>query len=300
MATSKNLKSSRTVAAPGEVIRSRRLSKGWSVEKLAIESGLEEGTISDAEKSENVFIKTLAKIADALDLDLDLLLSNPQMALECANSANTAESAIEGIIIKLIVEVPRATFATFEEAERYVAKLKNKIGAKNAMILMSVTEGSTIFWIKMVAGDIRKLHDSFERGHLKNLLVTGITLAAAPSRRPSHSNSARYPNLSYFQRGALVAVSPHTNPALGYAADDARRLEARLQQAVTERMSYTTQEFGKIVGRSPFTVREWCRRGRIRAKKMLKAGSGAQFAISKAELLRYMQKGLLEPLKNPS
>jgi len=59
---------------------------------------------------------------------------------------------------------------------------------------------------------------------------------------------------------------------------------------------YSTEEFANIVGKAEFTVREWCRQGRINAKKRL-SGRGAYpaWAISHAELLRYEQEGLLPP-----
>ena len=57
---------------------------------------------------------------------------------------------------------------------------------------------------------------------------------------------------------------------------------------------YTTEEFARILGRAEFTVREWCRLGRIRAEKR-KSGRGAfaTWVISHDEILRYQREGLL-------
>jgi hypothetical protein len=57
---------------------------------------------------------------------------------------------------------------------------------------------------------------------------------------------------------------------------------------------YTTQEFGQAVGKAEFTVREWCRLGRLKAEKRM-SGRGAHTAwvISHAEVLRYQREGLL-------
>ena len=57
---------------------------------------------------------------------------------------------------------------------------------------------------------------------------------------------------------------------------------------------YTTEEFAQIVGKAEFTCREWCRHGRINAKKR-KSGRGkfCSWAISHVELLRYQRDGLL-------
>jgi hypothetical protein len=57
---------------------------------------------------------------------------------------------------------------------------------------------------------------------------------------------------------------------------------------------YSTDEFAQLVGKAEFTVREWCRLGRVHAKKR-HSGRGAHvsWVISYAELLRYQREGLL-------
>jgi len=61
---------------------------------------------------------------------------------------------------------------------------------------------------------------------------------------------------------------------------------------------YSTDEFAQLVGKAEFTVREWCRLGRVHAeKKKSGRGSHAAWVISHAELLRYQREGLL-PLQS--
>jgi len=57
---------------------------------------------------------------------------------------------------------------------------------------------------------------------------------------------------------------------------------------------YATDEVARIVGKAEFTVREWCRLGRIRAQKR-RSGRGPfpAWLISHNELLRYQREGLL-------
>ena len=59
---------------------------------------------------------------------------------------------------------------------------------------------------------------------------------------------------------------------------------------------YSVEEFARIVRRSEFTCREWCRHGRIGAKKK-DSGRGAYSAwvISHAELQRFQREGLRPP-----
>lgn len=62
---------------------------------------------------------------------------------------------------------------------------------------------------------------------------------------------------------------------------------------------YEIDEFAKIVGKAPFTVREWARLGRIKASKRNSGrGAFAAWAVSHAELLRYQKEGLLPLPRN--
>src|SRR5437868_3622153 len=75
------------------------------------------------------------------------------------------------------------------------------------------------------------------------------------------------------------------------------RIEAALGlllERETVKEWYSAEELAKILGRAEFTVREWCRHGRIHAEKK---GSGRGkyqgWVISHAELLRIQKEGLL-------
>jgi hypothetical protein len=75
------------------------------------------------------------------------------------------------------------------------------------------------------------------------------------------------------------------------------RIEATLAVLVerqTMKDWYSTEEVAKILRKAEFTVREWCRLGRIHAEKK---GSGRgkfqSWVISHAELLRFQREGLL-------
>jgi hypothetical protein len=55
---------------------------------------------------------------------------------------------------------------------------------------------------------------------------------------------------------------------------------------------YTTQEVGGILGRAEYTAREWCRQGRIRAKKKpCGRGKGGEWLISHEERTRLKNEG---------
>jgi hypothetical protein len=75
------------------------------------------------------------------------------------------------------------------------------------------------------------------------------------------------------------------------------RIEDLLRQLVQQRTIkewYTTAEIAQLVGKAKFTVREWCRSGRIHAqKRACGRGPTQEWMISHEELLRYQNHGLL-------
>jgi hypothetical protein len=75
------------------------------------------------------------------------------------------------------------------------------------------------------------------------------------------------------------------------------RIESKLTLLVERQMVkdfYDVEEFARLVDRAAFTVREWCRRRRINARKK-NSGRGAfpAWVIGHSELLRFRQEGLL-------
>jgi hypothetical protein len=75
------------------------------------------------------------------------------------------------------------------------------------------------------------------------------------------------------------------------------KIEALLVVLVERQMVkefYEIEEFARLVGKSCFTCREWCRLGRIRADKKLSGrGAYARWVVPHTELLRYQKEGLL-------
>lgn len=77
------------------------------------------------------------------------------------------------------------------------------------------------------------------------------------------------------------------------------RIETLLVELAKQRTVkewYTTEEVAELLGKAEFTVREWCRLGRVNAEKK---GSGRgkfqSWVISHGELQRIQREGLLPP-----
>lgn len=75
------------------------------------------------------------------------------------------------------------------------------------------------------------------------------------------------------------------------------RIESALVALTQQRPAkdwYGTQELAEILGKAEFTVREWCRLGRVRAqKRACGRGRTREWMVSHAELVRLQGEGLL-------
>jgi hypothetical protein len=81
------------------------------------------------------------------------------------------------------------------------------------------------------------------------------------------------------------------------------KMEAMLSDLIRQRATkdwYPTDEVAAILGKAKFTVREWCRHGRVHCRKK-NTGRGKHLAwvISHEELLRIQREGPL-PLEKTS
>ncbi len=75
------------------------------------------------------------------------------------------------------------------------------------------------------------------------------------------------------------------------------RIEAALEKLLHQEPAkewYTTDEAAVMLGKAPFTVREWCRNRRVKAaKRDCGRGNAREWVISHEELTRIRNEGLL-------
>ena len=80
------------------------------------------------------------------------------------------------------------------------------------------------------------------------------------------------------------------------------RIESKLDVLALQRKVkdwYTTREVAALLEKKEFTVREWCRLGRVHAEKRQGGrGKSQEWKISHEELLRIQNEGLLPLPKN--
>lgn len=94
--------------------------------------------------------------------------------------------------------------------------------------------------------------------------------------------------------GDVVSLQNSNQPPFLERLDRIEAMLTTLIQQQTIKDMYTTEEVAQILGRQPFTVREWCRLGRVRAqKRACGRGLSKEWVISHAELQRIKNEGLL-------
>ena len=86
-------------------------------------------------------------------------------------------------------------------------------------------------------------------------------------------------------------------PTTDELLDRLSRIETLLASLVEQRIVkewYSTAEVATLLGKAEFTVREWCRLGRVQAdKKKCGRGKASEWIISHTELTRVRNQGLL-------
>jgi hypothetical protein len=93
---------------------------------------------------------------------------------------------------------------------------------------------------------------------------------------------------------SMITRTSRPSPALEERLDRIESMLVVLVGRQTVKDWYSVEEFARLAGKAEFTVREWCRLGRINAEKKY-SGRGAHTAwvIAHTELLRYQREGLL-------
>ena len=112
-----------------------------------------------------------------------------------------------------------------------------------------------------------------------------------PALVPSALGHTAIRSPSAMRRGS--AMSTQNDEVLARLATIEAMLATLVEQRTVKEW-YSTAEVAAALGKAEFTVREWCRLGRVKAEKK-KSGRGpaSEWMISHAELTRVRNEGLL-------
>jgi hypothetical protein len=146
--------------------------------------------------------------------------------------------------------------------------------------------------IREWAGELRR--------YLRAMSATAF-LPQPEGRWPTPTSPERLPALP-----ASEVPGPHAatgTDALLHALTETQALQREVRDLLLSQRTvkdwYGTEELAQLLGKAEFTVREWCRLGRVRAEKR---GSGRgkfqSWVVSHAELQRIQREGLL-PVQRP-
>jgi hypothetical protein len=111
-------------------------------------------------------------------------------------------------------------------------------------------------------------------------------------------------------RKLTFEVECQASPVEADIVNDLAEIKAMLRQILeqlgrkpeaTPKLWHSVEEAAGILGRAPYTIRDYCRLGRLNAtKRGQKWGKSDLWSISSVEIERYRQDGLLslDPLRN--
>ena len=133
---------------------------------------------------------------------------------------------------------------------------------------------------------------------------------ARVTQQESHGSLAEVLLNGSFRQPSAVDAQLATANFVDEAVRDFRSrmdsIEAKLDELLAKSESathtkewYSPEEFGQLVGKTRYTVSEWCRLERINAQKAESGrGRNREWRISHEELKRYEREGLF-PVKYP-
>lgn len=88
----------------------------------------------------------------------------------------------------------------------------------------------------------------------------------------------------------LVGLRDQVGALAGVLAE----IKALLSGPPAERKAYSVEEVARMLGKSDYTVREWCRQARVNASKRAdRRGASEVWSIPAGEVTRIREEGLL-------
>jgi transcriptional regulator with XRE-family HTH domain len=165
--------STRTVTADGEAVKRLRLEKGWRIEDLAKRARCSIKTVENVERGANVYLFTLKKFAEALDVEYKSLLPNA----DTASDPQPQQPRFVEVQIKL--SIPYGDFDESEQLVTLIRSLNLLLEGKTQMGALNVAEGSTIVTLEMDAADVGRLIELLLEGELEALQIIGVNASNA-------------------------------------------------------------------------------------------------------------------------
>ena len=166
----------RTVIPDGPTIQRLRIKKGWRVEDLAKKARCSVKTVKNFESSENAFLFTLKKFADALGVEVPVLIKSetpPEPQKEATAELPRKERRFK---MQITVDFPFEEFDESVQLSGLVTMLKQIINAKDEMVVIGVAEGSTVITLEMSEYDIERLVRSFSYRELDPLRIEKLQM----------------------------------------------------------------------------------------------------------------------------
>ena len=177
---------SRTVRPDAEAIKRLRLEKGWRVEDLAAHAGCSEKTVANVERGANVYMFTLAKLAEKLGVEYGALVAGGKPAPE----APRPEPRVQ---VQIVLSIPFDQFDESEQLGGFIEFLKQVMKGGGNINVVGVAPGSTIITLEMPIQDMIALYSAYKAGKLAEIHCIGFSPEL--NTEPVHPIKTVDPNL---------------------------------------------------------------------------------------------------------
>jgi transcriptional regulator with XRE-family HTH domain len=161
--------SKRTVRPDGDEIKRLRIAKAWRVEDLATKAICSVKTVENIERGANVYVATLARIAEKLGVEPASLIAGGKPPSEPPKPQNCVKVHFE-------LSIPFDLFDESEQLIEFIEFLKKFLrGGGGDFNVVTVTPGSTIITLEMSFEDMTALHAAYVQGKLAEIHCVGFT-----------------------------------------------------------------------------------------------------------------------------
>ena len=162
----------RTVRPDAEAIKRLRLEKGWRVEDLAKKAICSVRTLDNIEKGASVYMNTLSKIANALDVEYKTLLPGGEPPAEPPRPEPRVQ-------VQITFAIPFAQFDESKQLGGLIEFLKKFMKGGGDVDVLGVEPGSTIITLEMNVEDMNALLSAYKKGKLAEIHCTELRLSHA-------------------------------------------------------------------------------------------------------------------------
>jgi transcriptional regulator with XRE-family HTH domain len=158
-----------TVEAKGNLLRLTRLSRGLAVDQLAYAAGVDRKTVAKAESGKPIYLHSLVRLAEALEMSVEALLETDESLRE--------ELRAPGFFrVTVTIDIPYKRFADLDTVKDWFDRFCKWMGPEAQIRPVRIDVGSTLFIFGMDLPTIHALFDAYTASPPQELQIVGLAV----------------------------------------------------------------------------------------------------------------------------